>query len=29
MIQSNFPGVTAIQTIEPGIEDTFIELMQR
>ncbi len=29
MIQSNFPGVTSIQTIEPGIEDTFIELMQR
>lgn len=28
-IQTNFPTVKSIQTIEPGIEDTFIELMQR
>lgn len=29
MIRSNFPGVKSIQKIEPGIEDTFIELIQR
>ena len=29
MIQNNFPGIKSIQMIEPGIEDTFIELMQR
>jgi len=28
-IQTNFPAVKSIQSIEPGIEDTFIELMQR
>jgi len=29
IIRDNFPGVRSIQKIEPGIEDTFIELMQR
>lgn len=29
MIRSKFPDVKSIQKIEPGIEDTFIELMQR
>ena len=28
-IQANFPGIKSVQSIEPGIEDTFIELMQR
>ncbi len=28
-IKANFPDVRSIQKIEPGIEDTFIELMQR
>jgi len=29
VIRTNFPGVCSIHKIEPGIEDTFIELMQK